>query len=153
MPIFSRRFSLWTRLYQRMLLEPTTDARVTPMVSELVVPVLDADSILRTYLAGFETIDISVSTSTVVTAFTVPDGEEWKLITCVKPGTSSNSRVGVIMGGDNVYVSLASTSAQIIDLREYTLSEGMLITMQGTGNGGDASRSLGLVYSTIDLSS
>lgn len=149
MPIFSRRFSLWTRLYTRMLLEPTQADSVTPMVSEVVVPVLDADMILSSPAVADATVDLSGSG--YVTCFTVPTGQEWRLITVYVGATLSATRVKVVIAGDEGNIEAASTALRVVNLRDITLSEGDTLGAVATGNGGDSSRGFNLIYNTIDL--
>lgn len=149
MPIFSRRFSLWTRLYTRMLLEPTSADSVTPMVSEVVVPVLDADMILSSPAVADATVDLSGSG--YVTCFTVPTGAEWRLLTVYVGATLAATRVKVVIAGNEGNIEAASTSLRVVNLRDITLSEGDTLGAVATGNGGDSSRGFNLIYNTIDL--
>jgi len=152
-PIFSRRFSLWTRLYGRMLLEPTSDVRVTPMVSEVVVPVLNADKILETPTVSAEvSADLSPSVGTYVPYFTVPQGEEWSLISAKRSPLSANTRVIIQVGGNNLEVLVDGAAAAVVNLRDYILREGDSIGQRTTGAGGDTSRGMVLGYSKISLS-
>ena len=152
MPIFSRRFSLWTRLYGRMLLEPTSDARVTPMVSEIVVPVLSADKVLETPTVSAEvTADISGGTGTYIPFFTVPSGEEWSLVLVNTPTTAGNSKVQVRVNGNLINKTPASTSEQIVDMSGFVLREADSLGMRGTGNGSDTSRSMTQAYMLVSL--
>mgnify|MGYP006403061297 CR=1 FL=1 len=153
MPIFSRRFSLWTRLYDRLLLEPTSEARVTPMVSEVVVPVLNADNILQTNTAKAGAGDLSGTAGSNVIYFTVPDDEEWQLIELFTSTTSSATAAVVTYKnpGVNVQVTTSSTGAIAKDLRNYVLREGETISLLSTGNAGDSDRNATLVYTKTEL--
>lgn len=151
MPIFSRRFSLWTRLYERLLLEPTSDVQVTPMVSEVVVPVLNADAILETPTAGSASGDLSPSAGTFVPFFTVPANEEWHLIELFTASFSAATLARVAFKDVNVNVTVSSTGAIDKNLRDYTLREGERVGLLTTGAGGDSDRSANLVYTVVDL--
>jgi len=148
-PIFSRRFSLWTRLYQRLLLEPTSDARVTPMVSEVVVPVLSADAILETPTAYGASGDLSGSG--YVAFFTVPANEEWHLIELFSDSFSGSVRARVAFTTANVNVTASTTSGIDKDLRGYILREGESVGLMSSGNGGDSDRNAYMVYTVTDL--
>jgi len=152
-PIFSRRFSLWTRLYGRMLLEPTSDVRVTPMVSEVVVPVLNADKILETpTVSSTVARDLSPGAGTYVAYFTVPQGEEWSLISALKAVTSTATKVRIEVSGNKLTVwTEGTTGADVINLRDYISREGDSVGCETTGNGGDSSRGMTIGYSKISL--
>lgn len=151
MPIFSRRFSLWTRLYDRLLLEPTGDVQVTPMVSEVVVPVLNADAILETPTAYVQSGDLSASAGAYVAFFTVPANEEWHLIELYSDAFSAVTRARVAFTAANINVTGSSASGIEKNLRDYTLREGESVGLLTTGAGGDSDRNASLVYTVTDL--
>jgi hypothetical protein len=135
-----------------MLLEPTSDARVTPMVSEVVVPVLNADKILETPTVSLTVAgDLSITAGTYVPYFTVPQGEEWALISAKKSPTSVNTRVIIQITGNNLEVLTDGTSAAIVNLRDYILRENDSVGLRATGDGGDSARNLTIGYSKISL--
>ena len=150
MPIFSRRYSLWTRLYDRMLLEPTPDARVTPMVSEVVVPILDADALLQTPTLPAQ-VSKDISGTAYVPYFTVPAGEEWELIQGSRGGTTGTTEVTIKISGNTLRVSDHQTAGENFDLRDIILREDDSIGMLGTDNGGDTSRNMTILYNSRDL--
>jgi len=155
-PIFSRRFSLWTRLYGRMLLEPTSDANVTPLVSEIVVPVLDADKLLSTPYVRTAGGDLSGTAGSAVTYFTCPDGEEWELITVVLPSTTGSSRLFINVknaegGRSNVNLTASATGESWLTMQGYTFQAADHMGMLTTGNGGDSDENMKLFYTSIDL--
>jgi len=150
-PIFSRRFSLWTRLYDRLLLEPTSDVRVTPMVSEVVVPVLNADAILETPKATGAGGDLSASAGAFVPFFTVPANEEWHLIEIFTASFSAATLAVVAFTDTWVSVTTSGTGAINKNLRDYTLREGEQVGLLTTGAGGDSDRNMYMVYTVIDL--
>jgi len=153
MPIFSRRFSLWTRLYGRMLLEPTADVAVTPMVSEVVVPVLSADRILETPVISPVTAgDISAGGGVYVPFFTVPAGQEWGLISGKKGSTTGNTRVMISISGEELEVLVAGTADAVVNLRDYVLREDDSVGLLSTGNGADTSRNFQIGYNLVSLS-
>jgi hypothetical protein len=150
-PIFSRRFSLWTRLYERMLLEPTPDARVTPMVSEVVVPILDADALLQTpTLPATVSLDLTPSQGYVV-GFTVPAGEEWELIYGRRSASAGGSEVQVNIAGVRISATTDGTTTEIFNLRDIILREDDSIGMSATNNASDSGVSLIILYNTRDL--
>jgi len=152
MPILSRRFSLWTRLYGRMLLEPTRGPTPLPQVSEVVVPTLNADALLMVPTAQGTTLDLSGGARVI--AYTVPADEEWQLIEVTRVSTTAAAGMELTIGGVNVPIA-GSTTLQIVllagDMAGFILREGDTINALGTGNGGDSSRAVHCVYNKLDL--
>jgi len=154
MPIYSRRYALWTRLYERMLLEPTPDATITPMVSEVVVPVIDADAVLTTptnspTVAG----DLSGSPAgEPVHIFTVPRLEEWHLVQLWRGGTSGSTRVVCSIAGNQIPLSGYGTTDVIIDCRNLILRTNDTLSLYSTANGADTARVMAVMYQLVDLS-
>lgn len=73
----SKRFDVWRRLYTRFLLEPLPAEGSSAGVSSVILPVTDADRLLRT--PEIEIFQVSV-TGTGLTAFaTVPAGRRWMI--------------------------------------------------------------------------
>jgi len=152
-PIFSRRYALWTRLYSRMILEPTSGGMVTPTVSEVVVPVIDADAILQTPVVAAGEGDLSPTAGSVdVTMITVPTDKEWDMIQVFTDATSAVSRLGISIGGGQMYLTVSSTGPFDVNLREYVMRAGDALFMLSTGSGGDSSRNIRLAYLESDLS-
>ena len=153
MPIFSRRFALWTRLYSRMILEPTSGAMVTPTVSEVVVPVIDADAILQTPTIDSGEGDLSPSAGSLdVTMLTVPDDKEWDMIQVFTDATSAVSRLGIRIGGTGMYLTTSGSGPFDVNLRDYVMRAGDRLFMLSTGSGGDSARVIRVAYLESDLS-
>lgn len=152
MPIFSRRFVLWQRLYQRMLLEPTSDTFTTPQVSEVVVPVLSADSLLETPTIQRNTgVDLSGSAGVPVVVFTVPDGEEWRLVQYFNQSMTANTRQSIVVGGSALDLGDPTTDTTNRDMIGFIMREGDTLRLETTGNGGDSSRTTSVVYDKVEL--
>ena len=153
MPIFSRRFALWTRLYSRMILEPTSGAMVTPTVSEVVVPVIDADAILQTPIISSGTSDLSPTAGSVdVAIMTVPQDKEWAMLQVITNVTAAVSRLGISVDGGNMYLTSSGTGPFDINLRDYILRAGDNLFMLSTGSGSDSSATIRAAYMESDLS-
>ena len=153
MPIFSRRFSLWTRLYGRMLLEPTSSPGVMPQVSEVVVPVIQADALLKTPVADQSSVDLSGGAK--VAGWTVPAGEEWHLKVLVRYATSAASQISLEISGTSCTL-VAQQTAQVImlpnELNGLILREDDAILFYNTAQGGDSSITIQIIYDKVDLS-
>ena len=70
----SRALTVWRRLYQRYSLEPGP-AGVGPDVSKTIVPITDADTLLRVPVIQTATVEPVVNTMTAI--LTVPTGQRW----------------------------------------------------------------------------
>jgi len=73
----SKRFEVWSRLYGRYLLEPLPAGPPQAAVSPLIVPVTQADELLR--LPEGQINNFTVTGVATISPFTVPVGERWKL--------------------------------------------------------------------------
>jgi len=151
-PITSRRYSLWTRLYKRMLLEPTAADNVTPRVSEVVVPVIQADAILQTPTAGGQ-VTKDLSGSSYVAYFTVPTGEEWLLSVVRRVATTAVSDVICEVTGIRQQLSSSETAGSVFYPVNVILRTGDTVGMSGTANGGDTARHLNIMYLMSDVAS
>jgi len=152
-PIFSRRFGLWTRLYSRMLLEPTSGDMVTPTVSEIVVPVIDADAILQTPGIEVGAGDLSPTAGSVdVPMLTVPVDEEWEILECITDVTTAVSRLSVFIGGTRLYLTAATVGPITQNMRGYIMRTGDRFEMLATGSGSDSDKNLWVTLLKSDLS-
>ena len=73
----SKRFAVWSRLYERYRLEPFPAGGGT-VVSKTIIPITDADALLKVPKLQRAT---KVITSAEVSVFTVPAGERWEIYT------------------------------------------------------------------------
>tara|TARA_Y100000310_G_scaffold189694_1_gene189654 strand:+ start:1298 stop:1711 length:414 start_codon:yes stop_codon:yes gene_type:complete len=135
-----------------MLLEPLEADGVSPRVSTVVVPVLDADRILLTPTIAANAADLSAGGSIYVPYFTVPEGQEWRLLWGARNLTAANSSYRVKVGGTDYPITNPGTVAQVgIDLRGLTLRAGDTAGMTSTGNGGDSDIAAYISYDRLDL--
>ena len=150
MPINSRRYSLWTRLYKRMLLEPTSADNVTPRVSEVVVPVIQADEILQTP-SSTGSVSKDLSGSGFVPYWTVPKEEEWLLSVIARPATSGSCQIVIKIAGEETPLTPNAADVSIEQPRHVLMRDGDQLGMSGSGNGGDTSRAMRLFYFESDI--
>jgi len=75
----SKRFDLWRRLYDRFLIEPfpASEEGEGPAIGTTILPVTDADALLRD--PDLQTSTQAQTTSAIV-YYTVPAGERWYLV-------------------------------------------------------------------------
>lgn len=102
----AKRFNVWSRLYNRFLLEPHPAVGSNSYVSPVVQPVTQADRLLQTPDVRVTTVEI-VGTATVTMA-TVPLGERWTLSfmeMVLAGGTWTHNRLDLRdPGGQNMIV-------------------------------------------------
>lgn len=134
----SKRFTLWTRLYSRLLLEPDA-LREGGLVGVLpyVMVTLDGDALLRTPSAQNGGLDLRGASGNFVAAGTVPANERWTLGMSQRGGTSSNSNAAVSVGGVVLNRSLPATPTEMVDMTGTVLDPGDAVGMLSTGNAGD----------------
>jgi hypothetical protein len=152
MALFSRRFSLWRALEDRLLLEATPASETTPMVSEVVVPVLSADLLLQTPTVNTANADLSVAAGTPIKIYTVPDGEEWRLVQYRRESTAANSVMFIEVGSAHrMGLDAGSTSEANLDMRGFIMRPGDSLGMEATGNAGDNIISSHIAYDLVQL--
>jgi len=71
----AKRFTVWSRLYNRFLLEPAPAVGSNAFISPIIQPITSADNLLKT--ARVRTTTQSVTGTGDKTFFTVPKGERW----------------------------------------------------------------------------
>jgi len=71
----AKRFNVWSRLYQRFLLEPLPAVGSNAYVAPVIQPVTDADRLLQRL--EVETSTVSVTSAIGFVVATVPAGERW----------------------------------------------------------------------------
>jgi len=73
----AKRFNVWSRLYNRFLLEPFPAVGSNAYVAPVIQPVTDADRLLQRLEIESSTVSVTSAIGFVVT--TVPKGERWTL--------------------------------------------------------------------------
>lgn len=71
----AKRFNVWSRLYNRFLLEPFPAVGSNAYVAPVIQPVTDADRLLQALAIEASTVVVSSNIGFVVA--TVPQGERW----------------------------------------------------------------------------
>jgi len=71
----AKRFNVWSRLYNRFLLEPLPAVGSNAYVAPVIQPVTDADRLLQAL--AIETSTVVVSSNIGFVVATVPKGERW----------------------------------------------------------------------------
>jgi len=135
-----------------MLLEPGPADNVMPQVSEVVVPVIQADKILQTPTAS-GLIENNLTGTSYVTSLTVPNGEEWFLCIIFHSGTAAPTSVRCVQTGVTQQLTSTTTSETLIYPTNIILRTGDTIGMSGTGSGSDTATKLSVMYLLSDVAS
>jgi len=149
MPIISKRFRVWEAIYDRFLLEPTQGSITTPQVSETVVPIIDADALLR--VRSISNSNQDLSGASFVTYATVPAGEEWALVAGHRAATIGSTQVSILIGGVQLRVTALGTGEEPFTLRNIILRQGDVVGMGGTSDGADTAIQMGFHFGVTDL--
>jgi hypothetical protein len=152
LPIFSRQFEVWRRLYERMKLEPSPADAVAPQVSEVIVPILNADLLLQTpTVPTTVTSDLSGTAGDLVIVNLVPPGEEWHMIWIYREVTAGNTQLSLRIGGPIQHVSPLEKIEISKEIRGFVLREGDQVVIRKTGNGSDTAIDTMVTYNLIQL--
>jgi len=108
MPIVSRAYEVWERLYARYSLEPGAPPTSPPQLATWILPTTSADELLKAATGAIELT--AISGNGVVAVATVPQGERWTL--------------------KSMFVSVASGLFNIEDFRLYDSSEDVAPTIE-----------------------
>lgn len=73
----AKRYAVWSRLYQRFLLEPAPAVGSNAFVAPVIQPITDADKLLQRSVV--ETITTVINNQATFVIVTVPKGERWTL--------------------------------------------------------------------------
>ena len=153
MTMGSRRMSLWTRLTERFLLERGMEGNGhVPQVATTVFPVIDAEAPLTDTVVDVSSgIDISAGGGFFVAFHTVPVGQQWTMKWAWREATLGNSQIAISDRDDFIYATEPGTGSEQVSINEVTLRAGQAMGMVTTGNGGDTSRGMRVLYERIDL--
>lgn len=147
----SKKFSLWRRLGEKLLLEDQPPSGVGASVGTVVFPVLDVDSLLR--VPRIETFagNLDIAAGALVTFFTVPAGKRWVVKSIWRQGTTAGSKI-LVKGPDSAVVMNMSpnTTVESVLITEFTVDPRWIIGMESTDDVGDISRRLRILYDEED---
>lgn len=143
----SKQFGLWRRLGRRFLLEDQPPAGLGAHVGTTVHLVTDAGVLLRTPTLDVATIDISAAAGAFVSYFVVPRGERWIMKAIWRVGTTGSSRVLLRDSPvtNTMNLSVGGTGEAVLT-NEIAIDEGWDLGMESTGNGGDTTITLRILY-------
>lgn len=147
-PLESRRYELFRRLDDKLLLEAGEARGFPPLVSREIVAVIDATELLLDQVIERTTLNLDVGGGGFITAHTVPAGERWSLISLNKGATVANSHVEIIIAVANLAHQLTTdaTAFQIVDVQGLKLQTGDRMGMIATDNIGDIAVNLDVIF-------
>jgi hypothetical protein len=96
-------------------------------------------------------VDLSGSAGVPVVVFTVPDGEEWRLVQFFNQSMTANTRQSIVVGGSALDLGDPTTDTTNRDMIGFIMREGDTLRLETTGNGGDSSRTTSVVYDKVEL--
>ena len=152
MPIPSKRFDVWRRLYRRFTLEPEPSVGESRAgVGTTILPVTQADELLRTQkLTQAAALDLSTGGS-YTAILTAGDQERIILISVWIEATTAATHIQFQPGGTAFDFDADATAARNVDLQRLTLEPGESVGLRGTGNAGDSARAANVYYLTEDI--
>jgi len=127
--LFIRNYDPWRRLYARYGLEPSQPLGTQPELATVVVPVTQADELLKRYVAS--TGITAVTGNDIVTIYTVPQGERWTFTSMnilLSSGTFDTQGLRFFDASENVEIqpfNYTATTTQLVpqDVLPVTLDE------------------------------
>ena len=130
----SKRFSIWRRLGLRFLLEDQPPAGAGAQVFTQILPVTQADDLLK--VPQVEAGSEDLSGSGYVAYFTVPSGERWVILRYRFAGSTGTTGMQVVISGERVQIG-DNTNTAASENVNIPLDEGDSIGLASTGNGSD----------------
>jgi len=140
----AKRFNVWSRLYNRFLLEPFPAVGSNAYVAPVIQPVTDADRLLQALAVESSTVSVTSAIGFVVA--TVPKGERWTvqfMRARLSSGTWTHNTFLIRTPADvpmEIHNYTQSSAAELWELlKPLELDEGWQLsvnvdTFSGTGN-------------------
>jgi len=137
----SRALDVWRRLYTRFALEPFP-ASVGPDVLKTIVPVTQADELLKTVIPTVGTLDLNTVGHVVL--YTVPQGKRATLVSFNQEAiTTGSANLQVVLGGNVLELSPTSVGPNFFgeyQSQPILMDAGDTVGVGGTNNAGDTTR-------------
>lgn len=144
----SKRFSLWTRLTQRFALEAQPNmGPPVPSVATMIVPVTDADQLVKDPLARASSENLTAGAGSYVPYQTVPVNERWYVYFLRRGASTGTTLITITYGGAGPYsFTMADTAGSLLHLGGMRFAAGDTLGMVTTGNGADTAIPLSVWY-------
>ena len=146
----AKRFEVWQRLYTRFGIEPFPADGEGPSVSTTVMPITDADALLRTTIFADSPGNLTAAAGTYRPYFTVPEGKVWILKGMSRGPSIANTQMRLV-GQNPLDITILATAAEFVSLADIRLAEGQTLGMLTTGDGGDTAILLQVVLEEEDV--
>jgi len=145
----SKIFSLWNRLGSRFKLEDSPPSGLGARLGTTIIPVTQADALLKTMDVGKKDLDLSASAGTFVTAFTVPANKRWTIYHLHLISTTGSSQLLLSDGSQSVRLGDSKTGAHDWS-GVMPADENWLVTAATSGSGADNNRECTILYEEED---
>jgi len=144
----SRRFDLFRRLTNKLLIEDEEASVFPPAIDRLISPVLEVAALLIDEDALFLNGDLTGTLGNTVTYHVVPVGERWHLRWFAREVATGSSRVIISKAIANIAFSITAlaTAEQFGTFEGIIIDENDSVDLTATGNGGDGSISLSILF-------
>lgn len=148
MVLESRRYELFRRLEDKLLLESGEARGFPPLVSREIVAVIDATELLLDQVVERNTVDLDIAAGAFVPSHTVPSGERWGLVSMNRAATTvaTNVKINFVVPNLTHQVSGTTAAFDIIDVRGLQLQAGDRIGMTSTDDVNDGAVFLQVIF-------
>jgi len=144
----SRRYELFRRLDDKLLLESGEARGFPPLVSREIVAVIDATDLLLDQVVERNSVDLDVTAGAFIATHTVPVGERWRLVSMNREATNTatNVQVNYAVPSLSHQVSTNQVAFDIIDVKGLKLQAGDRIGMISTDDVADGAIFLQVIF-------
>lgn len=139
----ARAFTLWLRMVSRFQLDLPVEKR-SRALTDVIVPITSADQLLSE--GHGDTASLDLSGSIRVTAHTVPLNERWHLKGVYVTPTIAASQLYLVIDSNVIAIEVATTAERFLQLQTFQLEAGDEVQILGTGNAGDTSERVDIIY-------
>lgn len=137
-----------TRRFRLLDVEKSTIPEALGL-SKIITPVTNADQIISDPKASNTAKDLHAAAGTYVPFFTVPTGKRWHITGWFRGGTAANSEIDITINSVQAQIT-AQASNSNTQAMDFDLAPGDSIGMLTTGNAGDTSIAMSILYNEED---
>lgn len=148
MTLDSRRYEVFRRLTDKLLIEDAEAKGFPPAVSRVLTPTIDVSDLLLATGALNVSLDLSGGSSSYVPYMTVPKGERWFLVWAVKEATTMATHMELNIAKDNINFQLFADTTTLIffGMSIFILEEDDSIGLIETGDPADSDIFVSLLF-------
>ena len=144
--LYIRAFAIWQRLIPRFDLEEAYDDDPPPELLTTIQPVFDIAEATHLYSAAVLTLDLQGAAGGFVNGVVPGEDRRLTIQSIWREGTTAASRIVVRRRGADVPISVSGTAEEVVFPAQLVLDDLDILGMQATGNAGDSSRQLSVLY-------